>query len=281
MLIPTGLDRFADEFPDRVFDVGIAEQHAVTSAAGLAMGGLHPVVAVYATFLNRAFDQLLMDVALHRCGVTFCLDRAGVTGPDGPSHHGMWDMAFLQVVPGLRLAAPRDGVTLRALLREAVDVEDAPTVVRYPTGAVCADIVAVDHVNGIDVLRRAAGQPDVLLVAVGSMAGLGLEVAERSARQGIEVTVVDPRWVKPVPEEVIRMAAGAHVVVVVEDGVRGGVSGAVALALRDAGISTPLLDFGVPPEFLPHGKRAEVLADVGLTSDEVLRGIVESVAAER
>ena len=281
MLIPTGLDRFADEFPDRVFDVGIAEQHAVTSAAGLAMGGLHPVVAVYATFLNRAFDQLLMDVALHRCGVTFCLDRAGVTGPDGPSHHGMWDMAFLQVVPGLRLAAPRDGVTLRALLREAVDVEDAPTVVRYPTGAVCADIVAVDHVNGIDVLRRAAGQPDVLLVAVGSMAGLGLEVAERSARQGIEVTVVDPRWVKPVPEEVIRMAAGAHVVVVVEDGVRGGVSGAVALALRDAGISTPLLDFGVPPEFLPHGKRAEVLADVGLTSDEVLRGIVEAVAAER
>src|SRR5215218_10463553 len=173
MLYPVGLDRFAARFPERTFDVGIAEQHAVTSAAGLAMGGLHPVVAIYATFLNRAFDQVLMDVALHGCGVTFCLDRAGVTGPDGASHHGMWDLAFLQVVPGLRLAAPRDGVTMRALLREAVSVEDAPTVLRYPTGAVGADIVAVDTVDGIDVLRRPGDglDADVLLVSVGAMAG--------------------------------------------------------------------------------------------------------------
>jgi 1-deoxy-D-xylulose-5-phosphate synthase len=277
MLIPTGLDRFADEFPDRVFDVGIAEQHAVTSAAGLAMGGLHPIVAVYATFLNRAFDQVLMDVALHRCGVTFCLDRAGVTGPDGSSHHGMWDMAFLQVVPGLRLAAPRDGVTLRALLRESVDVDDAPTVVRYPTGAVCADIVAVDHVNGIDVLRRATGVPDVLLVAVGSMAGLGLEVAERCEQMGIAVTVIDPRWVKPVPGEVVRMAAGARAVVSVEDGVRGGFGAALAQALRDAEVDVPFRDFGVPLQFLPHGTRPEVLADIGLTADDVLKGVVEMV----
>ena len=198
MLIPTGLNAFAAAYPDRVFDVGIAEQHATTSAAGLAIGGLHPVVAVYATFLNRAFDQVLMDVALHRCGVTFCLDRSGVTGPDGASHHGMWDMAFLQVVPGLRLAAPRDAVTLREELREAVAVDDAPTVVRYPTGAVGADLPALERVDGVDVMRRDGD--DVLLVAVGSMVGTCLDVAERCAQQGIGVTVVDPRWVKPVPE---------------------------------------------------------------------------------
>jgi 1-deoxy-D-xylulose-5-phosphate synthase len=279
MLIPVGLDRFAAEFPDRVFDVGIAEQHATTSAAGLAIGGLHPVVAVYATFLNRAFDQVLMDVALHRCGVTFCLDRSGVTGPDGASHHGMWDMAFLQVVPGLRLAAPRDSVTLRALLREAVAVDDAPTVVRYPTGAVGADIVAVDTVGGIDVLRRSP-DADVLLVSVGSMATMSLEVAERCAQQGIGVTVVDPRWVKPVPEQVVRMAADHRCVVTVEDGVRaGGVGGAVAQALRDARVPTPLRDFGIPERFLDHGTRAEVLSDIGLTAQDIARDIVETVAS--
>ena len=281
MQIPVGLDKFAAEFPERVFDVGIAEQHATTSAAGLAMGGMHPVVAVYATFLNRAFDQVLMDVALHRCGVTFCLDRAGVTGPDGASHHGMWDMAFLQVVPGLRLAAPRDAVTLRALLREAVAVGDAPTVLRYPTGAVCADVVAVDTVEGVDVLRRADGpdSADVLLVSVGAMAETSLEVAERCAQQGIGVTVVDPRWVTPVPDAVVRLAGEHRLVVVVEDGIRGGVSGAVTLALRDARVTTPLRDFGVPHRFLEHGKRAEVLADIGLTAQDIARGIVETVSS--
>ena len=279
MQIPVGLDRFAAEFPERVFDVGIAEQHATTSAAGLAMGGLHPVVAVYATFLNRAFDQVLMDVALHRCGVTFCLDRAGVTGPDGASHHGMWDLAVLQVVPGLRLAAPRDAVTLRALLREAVAVDDAPTVVRYPTGAVGADVVAVDSVDGVDVLRRPADGADVLLVSVGAMAGMSLEVAERCAQQGIGVTVVDPRWVKPVPEAVVRMAADHRCVVVVEDGVRaGGVAGAVAQALRDARVPTPVRTSGSPLEFLDHGKRAEVLLEIGLTPQEIARDIVETVS---
>jgi 1-deoxy-D-xylulose-5-phosphate synthase len=289
MQIPVGLDKFAAEFPERVFDVGIAEQHATTSAAGLAMGGLHPVVAVYATFLNRAFDQVLMDVALHRCGVTFCLDRAGVTGPDGASHHGMWDLAVLQVVPGLRLAAPRDAVTLRALLREAVAVDDAPTVVRYPTGAVGADVVAVERVGGtgtsgtsgtVDVLRRSADGADVLLVSVGAMAGMSLEVAERCAQQGIGVTVVDPRWVKPVPEAVVQMAADHRCVVVVEDGVRsGGVAGAVTLALRDARVPTPVRSFGVPVEFLDHGTRAEVLLEIGLTPQEIARDIVETVAS--
>jgi 1-deoxy-D-xylulose-5-phosphate synthase len=278
MLIPTGLDAFAAAHPDRVFDVGIAEQHATTSAAGLALGGLHPVVAVYATFLNRAFDQVLMDVALHRCGVTFCLDRAGVTGPDGASHHGMWDMAFLQVVPGLRLAAPRDAVTLREELREAIAVDDAPTVVRYPTGAVCADLPALERIGGVDVMRRDGG--DVLVVAVGSMVETCLEVAERCAQQGIGVTVVDPRWVKPVPEEIVRMAADVQAVVVVEDGLRGGVSGAVAQAMRDARVTTPLRDFGVPLRFLDHGKRAEVLAEIGLTAQEIARDIVETVAGQ-
>src|SRR3954470_21776906 len=223
MMHPVGLHKFAAAYPDRTFDVGIAEQHATTSAAGLAMGGLHPVVAVYATFLNRAFDQVLMDVALHRCGVTFCLDRSGVTGPDGASHHGVWDMAFLQVVPGLRLAAPRDAVTLREELREAVSVHDAPTVVRYPTGAVGPDLPALERIDGVDVMRRDGD--DVLLVAVGSMVGTCLDVARRCAQQGIGVTVVDPRWVKPVPPVLVTMAAGVRAVVVVEDGVRGGVSG--------------------------------------------------------
>jgi 1-deoxy-D-xylulose-5-phosphate synthase len=277
MLIPVGLDRFAEQFPDRVFDVGIAEQHAATSAAGLAMGGLHPVVAVYATFLNRAFDQVLMDVALHRCGVTFVLDRAGVTGDDGASHNGMWDMAFLQVVPGLRIAAPRDAVTLRALLREAVEVDDAPTVVRFPKGAVGADIVAVDRVGRVDVLRRAE-RSDVLLVSVGAMAETCLEVAERCAQQGIGVTVVDTRWVKPVPGEVVEMAAAARAVVVVEDGLRGGVSGAVAQALRDARVATPMRDFGIPLRFLDHAKRSEVLAEIGLTAQDIARDIVETVS---
>ncbi len=276
MLIPTGLDAFAAAYPDRIFDVGIAEQHAATSAAGLALGGLHPVVAVYATFLNRAFDQVVMDVALHRCGVTFCLDRSGVTGPDGASHHGMWDMAVLQAVPGLRLAAPRDAATLREELREAVAVDDAPTVVRYPTGAVGPDLPALDRVGVVDVMLR--GGDDVLVVAVGSMVETCLDVAQRCAQQGIGVTVVDPRWVKPVPAEIVRMARDVGVVVVVEDGLRGGVSGAVAQALRDARVATPLRDFGIPLRFLDHAKRHEVLAEIGLTAQDIARDIVETVS---
>jgi 1-deoxy-D-xylulose-5-phosphate synthase len=276
MLIPTGLDAFAAAYPDRTFDVGIAEQHATTSAAGLALGGMHPVVAVYATFLNRAFDQVLMDVALHRCGVTFCLDRSGVTGPDGASHHGMWDMTVLQAVPGLRLAAPRDAVRLREELREAVEVDDAPTVIRYPTGAVCDDLPALERVGGVDVLRRDGD--DVLVVAVGSMAETCLDVADRCARQGIGVTVVDPRWVKPVPAEIVRMAGEVRCVVVVEDGLRGGVSGAVAQALRDARVPTPMRDFGIPLRFLDHAKRPEVLLEIGLTAQDIARDIVETVA---
>ena len=281
MLYPTGLAPFAEAYPDRVYDVGIAEQHAVTSAAGLAMGGLHPVVAIYATFLNRAFDQLLMDVALHRLPVTFALDRAGVTGPDGASHNGMWDGSILQVIPGLRIAAPRDAVRLAELLNEAVAVGDGPTVVRYPKGTIGGEAEAVGKLGGMDVLHRPAqdAAPDVLLVGAGPMAVTCLETAVRLADQGIGVTVVDPRWVKPVDRALAEAAAGHRLVVTVEDNGRtGGFGDAVCRLLRDAGVATPARTFGLPQEFLEHGKREEILADAGLVPQHLARGITEAVA---
>ncbi len=269
MLYPVGLDAFADKFPDRVFDVGIAEQHAVTSAAGLAMGGLHPVVAVYATFINRAFDQVLLDVALHGCGVTFVLDRAGVTGDDGASHNGMWDMSLLQIVPGIRIAAPRDGARLRELLREAVDVDDAPTVVRFAKGAVCDDLEAVERIGSTDVLSRDETS-DVLVVAVGAFGHLGVETAELLRAQGHGVTVVDPRWVKPVDPALVAMAADHRLVVTIEDnGRHGGVGSAITQAVRDAGIDTPVQVHGVEQEFLDHAKRDVILGRLGLTAQSV------------
>ncbi|WP_260867383.1 1-deoxy-D-xylulose-5-phosphate synthase [Streptomyces sp. SAJ15] len=282
MLQPVGLDKFAKRFPDRVYDVGIAEQHAAVSAAGLATGGLHPVVAVYATFLNRAFDQVLMDVALHRCGVTFVLDRAGITGTDGASHNGMWDMSILQVVPGLRIAAPRDADQVRAQLREAVQVTDAPTVVRYSKGAVGPAVRAVGRVGGMDVLREpdaGVDRPDVLLVSVGALAPMCLEIADLLDKQGISTTVVDPRWVKPVDEALPGLAARHRVVVTVEDNSRvGGVGSAVSQALRDAGVDVPLRDFGIPPVFLDHASRKEVMAEIGLTAPDIARQVTGLVA---
>ncbi len=265
MLYPVGLDAFAEKFPDRIFDVGIAEQHAVTSAAGLAMGGLHPVFAVYATFLNRAFDQVLLDVALHKCGVTFVLDRAGVTGDDGASHNGMWDMSLLQIVPGLRLAAPRDGSQLRELLREAVDVGDAPTVLRYAKGAVCEDIVAIERIGTLDVLSRDE-TCDVLIIAIGSFGHLGMQAAELIRAAGKGVTVVDPRWVKPVDPELIMLCGTCDLVVTLEDnGRHGGVGAAITQAVRDTGINTPIQVHGVEQEFLNHAKRDVILERLGLT----------------
>ena len=278
MLHPTGLDGFAGEFPERTIDVGIAEQHAATSAAGMAMAGLHPVVAIYATFLNRAFDQVLMDVALHGCGVTFVLDRAGITGDDGASHNGMWDMSVLQVVPGLRLAAPRDAARLRELLREAVNISDGPTVIRFPKGAVCADLDAVERVGEVDILHR-SDEPDVLLVAVGAMATAGVEVADRLSAQGIGVTVVDPRWVKPVDPAIVRLAREHRLVVSVEDNSRvGGVGSSIAQALRDERVTTPLRDFGIPQRFFAHAKRDRLLFEVGLTAQSLAREIAGEVA---
>ncbi|PRH76448.1 1-deoxy-D-xylulose-5-phosphate synthase [Streptomyces solincola] len=280
MLQPVGLDKFAKHFPDRVFDVGIAEQHGAVSAAGLATAGLHPVFAVYATFLNRAFDQVLMDVALHKCGVTFVLDRAGVTGTDGASHNGMWDLSILQVVPGLRIAAPRDADQVRAQLREAVAVKDAPTVVRYSKGAVGPAVEAVGTVGGMDVLREpGTDTPDVLLVSVGALAPMCLEIAELLQAQGITTTVVDPRWVKPVDAALPPLAAGHRVVVTVEDNGRvGGVGSAIAQALRDAGVDLPLRDFGIPQRFLDHASRGEVMAEIGLTAPDIARQVTGLVS---
>lgn len=277
---PTGIDKLARAFPERAFDVGIAEQHAVTSAAGLAMGGLHPVVAVYSTFLNRAFDQVLLDVALHKLPVTFVLDRAGITGPDGPSHFGIWDMAVFGVVPGLRIAAPRDGARLREELREGLS-ENAPTLVRFPTGSVPGDIPAVERLgsgfDAVDVISRAYVK-DVLLVTPGAFAGLGLQVAGRLREQGIGATVVDPRWVLPVSSTLTELASHYRLVVTVEDGiVTGGFGDAVGRALRDASCHNPLRTLGVPAGFHPHGTRAEILAELGLTPQNVSRQVVEWV----
>ncbi len=269
----TGISKLAAKYPRRAFDVGIAEQHATTSAAGLAFGGMHPVVAVYATFLNRAFDQVLLDVAMHRLPVTFVLDRAGVTGPDGPSHYGIWDMSVFGVVPGLRVAAPRDAATLREELREAVAIDDGPTIVRFPTGSVPADLPAMRRVGPVDVLTH-ADNADVLLVAVGSFAHLGVDVAARVNEHGYGVTVVDPRWVRPAPVELVGLAAAHRLVVVVEDGVRaGGVGSAVAQLLRDHDVDVPVHQIGVSADWHPHGTRAQLLADLGLTAQDVARQV--------
>ena len=280
MLEPTGLAPFAAAYPDRVFDVGIAEQHAVTSAAGLSFGGLHPVVAIYATFTNRAFDQTLMDVALHRQAVTFVLDRAGVTGDDGASHNGMWDLSLLGLVPGIRVAAPRDAPRLRELLREAVAVTDGPTALRFQKGAVAPETIAVERIGEMDVLDR-RGDEDVLLVAAGSMVGLGLEVADRLTQQGIGVTVVDPRWVLPVDAALPALAARYRLVVVVEDnGVAGGIGTQVAAALRASRVPTAVRGFGIPQQFLDHASRPQVLEQIGLTAQEVSREVVEHFARQ-
>jgi len=281
MLHPTKLDGFARAFPDRVFDVGIAEQHAMTSAAGLAMGGLHPVVAIYSTFLNRAFDQLLMDVALHKLPVTVVLDRAGVTGPDGASHHGMWDGSILQVVPGLKVAAPRDATRIAELLTEAVTVSDGPTALRFPKGTVGAEAEAVARLGGMDVLSRPAdgAARDVLLLGAGPMAVTCVQAAERLADQGIGVTVVDPRWVKPLDEALADAAREHRLVVTVEDNGRaGGFGDAVCRLLRDHEVDIPARTFGLPQEFLEHAERGALLEDVGLAPQHLARAITEAVA---
>ncbi|MDR6166090.1 1-deoxy-D-xylulose-5-phosphate synthase [Microbacterium paludicola] len=282
MLRPTGLLPFAQRFPDRVLDVGIAEQHAVAASAGLAFGGLHPVVAIYATFMNRAFDQMMMDVALHRAGVTFVLDRAGVTGPDGPSHHGIWDLAMLQLVPGVRIAAPRDAERLREVFREAVQIEDAPTVVRYPKGSVGDELPAVERLDdGTDVLVRGESD-DVLIVGIGPMARLGVDVAERLRAQGIGATVIDPRWVVPVARSVVDLAAEHRLVITIEDGIRvGGIGTRIRQVLREAGIDTAVDELGLPDEFIDHAERDEILEDAGLTAAKIAHDVVAQVLGTR
>ncbi len=275
MLGPTGLDAFQKEFPERTIDVGIAEQHAVTSAAGMAFAGLHPVVALYSTFLNRAFDQVLLDVALHKAGVTFVLDRSGITGDDGPSHNGMWDLALTGIIPTLHVAAPRDGARLKETLNEAVAISDAPSLVRFPKGAVIEDIPAFERRDGIDVLYRGESA-DVLLVSVGALAHVAVEAASQAYREGVGVTVIDPRWVKPLPASLITMAQRYKSVVVLEDGIRhGGIASTISEMFRDAGLLVPIYSIGVPLEFIEHSKRSEVLNDLGITAQNITRSVVE------
>ena len=274
MMGPTGLDKFEKAYPDRTFDVGIAEQHAATSAAGMAFAGLHPVVAVYSTFLNRAFDQLLLDVALHKAGVTFVLDRAGVTGDDGPSHNGMWDLALTGIVPTLHVAAPRDGQRVKETLREALDIKDAPSLIRFPKGAVNPDIPAFERRDGIDVLYRGESA-DVLLVSVGAFAAIAVEAAAQTYREGVGVTVIDPRWVKPLPKSLITMAQRYKNVVVLEDGIKhGGIASTISEMFRDAQLNVPVHSIGLPLEFLEHAKRAEILEDLGITVQSIARSLV-------
>jgi 1-deoxy-D-xylulose-5-phosphate synthase len=275
MLGPTGLDRFQERYPERTFDVGIAEQHATTSAAGMAFAGLHPVVAVYSTFLNRAFDQLLLDVALHKAGVTFVLDRAGVTGDDGPSHHGIWDLALTGIVPSLKVAAPRDGARLRELLDEASLISDAPTLLRFPKGAINPDLPAFERRDGVDVLYRGES-PDILMIAVGAMAQLAVDAAAQAYREGVGVTVIDPRWVRPLPISTLaRMSDRYSRIVVIEDGIKnGGISSALSDAFRELGIAIPIHSIGIPVDFFEHAKRNQILEDLGITVQSVARQLV-------
>lgn len=276
MLGPTGLDGFCAAYPERTFDTGIAEQHAVASAAGMAYAGLHPVVAIYSTFINRAFDQVLLDCSMHQAPVTFVLDRAGVTGPDGASHHGMWDLSLLGLVPGLRIAAPRDGQRLRDLLNEAVAIETGPSVVRFPSGPVPADINAVGTSDGIDILSNPSDS-SVLLVAIGATAAMCLEVAQQAGSEGIGVTVVDPRWVAPIPEALVAMASDYRLVITVEDNLRvSGVGSRLSQELRNRGSYVPVQNIGLPQEFLIHGKRSDVFEKVGLTAANIARQIADS-----
>jgi len=274
MLGPTGLDAFAKRFPERTFDVGIAEQHATTSAAGLAFTGLHPVVAVYSTFLNRAFDQLLLDVGLHRAGVTFVLDRSGITGDDGPSHHGIWDLALTSIVPGIKVAAPRDGQRLRELLAEAVEIDDGPSVIRFPKGQVASELRAFERRDGIDVLYRGESA-DVLLIAVGAMAHLAVEAAAIAYQEGVGVTVVDPRWVAPLPGHLVTMASRFSEVFILEDGIEGrGVAASFEMLMRQSGSMKSIHSIGVPQRYIEHSKRGEILTDIGLTSGAVAQRLV-------
>ena len=287
MMLPVGLGPFKDDFPSRVVDVGIAEQHAVAAAAGMAFAGAHPVFAVYATFLNRAFDQILMDVGLHHCGVTFVLDRAGITGDDGASHNGMWDISMLNSVPGLRLAAPRDEATLREELREAVAVDDAPTVLRYPKGALTDPIVELRRVDGCDVLKdwdEGAEVSKVCIVALGSMVPAAMEAAALLENDGLaSVRVVDPRWALPVPEALAGLVEGAELVLSVEDGL---VDGGFGWSLRDllsSNVSTrsiPVVTAGIPKEFLQQASRASIVTALGLDAQGLSERIRHALAGE-
>jgi 1-deoxy-D-xylulose-5-phosphate synthase len=279
---PTGLLPFQARFPERFFDVGIAEQHAVTAAAGMAMGGLRPVCAIYSTFLNRAWDQVVYDVALHRLPVVFALDRAGITGDDGPSHHGLYDMALLTKVPGMTVFAPSSAQELHQMLHDALELcTDGPAAIRYARGA--ARQVAEHEVgSGLRGNRLRAGAGDVCVIAVGKMVGAADKAAETLAEAGIDITVWDPRVVKPLDPAMIADASTHRIVITVEDGLRdGGVGMMIAEELTRCcdGRPVPRCELlGVPTRFVPHGKQDRILATLGLDADGLVRAVREALA---
>ena len=277
MASSTGLLNFAKEFPDRFFDVGICEQHAVTFAAGLAMAGMHPVVCIYSTFLARAFDQTLMDVALHNLPVTFVIDRAGVTGPDGPSHHGIFDLSYLRLIPNLKIAAPADATELCALLETAL-ATDGPVAIRFPSGPVpeTPDLpVEPLPVGRWEELRKGS---DAVIFAVGRMVGVSMEAADRLDIQGISCAVVNARWVKPVDPRITEWARTHPVVVTVEDNVgAGGFGGAVLETLSPHGLAGRVRTVALPDRFLPQGKATDILRENGLDAAGVAKAVYEAV----
>jgi len=283
---PTGLIPFAEQFPNRFFDVGIAEQHAMASASGLALGGLHPVVAIYSTFLNRAFDQLLMDIALLKQPVTIVLDRAGVTGSDGASHNGVWDMSLTTIIPGIHVAAPRDGQRLRELFQESLEIKSGPSVVRFPKGNLLEDMDAVATTeDGVDIIFESeqerfadAEAKKVLVISIGAMAARSLGAAQILEDKGMAVTVVDPRWLCPVAPSLIEMADEHDIVVVAEDGMmRAGVGSLFDEAFSAAEVDTPLRRVAFPSIFPKHGSRGEVLEEAGMDADGIAAAVTEWV----
>ncbi|MBV8559397.1 MAG: 1-deoxy-D-xylulose-5-phosphate synthase, partial [Acidimicrobiia bacterium] len=272
---PTGLLPFQARFPDRFFDVGIAEQHAVTAAAGMAMGGLRPVVAVYSTFLTRAFDQVNLDVGLHRLPVVFCIDRAGITGPDGASHHGLLDLALLTKVPGMTVLAPSSAQDLKVMVADALGITDGPVAIRYARGA--ARQVPPQQVGSGLQARRVRQGTDVCIVGVGRMVEAAEDAALLLEDQGVSATVWDARVVKPLDPTMICDAAGHPLVVTVEDGVRlGGAGSAISdavAALDPERQAPPVIVLGTPDAFIAQGTPAQILAELGLDG----RGIAMSV----
>ena len=267
----TGLLPYKERFPDRFFDVGIAEQHAVTAAAGMAMGGLRPVVAIYSTFLTRAIDQVNLDVAMHGQPVVFCLDRAGITGDDGASHHGVLDMVLLSKIPGMTIFAPSSYRELGTMLHDALDLcTDGPAVIRWPKTMPPDDDGTDDVGHGLTA-RKVRSGGDVCLLAVGKMLAPARAAADALAAEGVEATVWDVRVAKPLDVDMLADAAAHPAVVTVEDGYReGGIGSAIADRLEQHPGATPRLSvLGVPVQFIPHGKPDAILAGFGLDGDGI------------
>ncbi|MDQ6798068.1 MAG: 1-deoxy-D-xylulose-5-phosphate synthase [Actinomycetota bacterium] len=277
---PTGLLPFESRHPDRFLDVGIAEQHAVTVAAGMAMGGLRPVVAVYSTFLSRAFDQANLDVGLHRLPVVFCVDRAGITGDDGPSHHGVLDMALLTKVPGMTVFAPSSSQEVEVMLGAALGRVDGPTAIRWPKGP--ARQVPSDQVGSGFSARLVRQGTDVCILAVGKLVEAAEEAAAKLALEGVSATVWDARVVKPLDPTMITDAASHPLVVTVEDGIReGGAGSAMASAIASLSPgrpSAPVLVMGIPDRYIPQGKASVILADLGLDGPGIVRAVSGALA---